>query len=377
MSGGVDSSLAAFLLNQQGCQVVGLSMKLWDFKEVGGPSHPDGRCCSTESLYDARAVCQQMGIPHYVLDLTQDFKREVISNFVQEYLRGRTPNPCIICNTKIKWNSLWRKAESLGAEFIATGHYARVRHDGRGGRYSLLRGVDASRDQSYALWGLSQKDLSRTVFPLGELTKKQVRAMARKHGLRVADREESQEICFVEDDDYPRFIREWIEKTNSKGAEKMKPGPILNGRGDILGQHQGVAFYTVGQRRGLRVAVGKPLYVLRIDPEANAVYVGENEELFSSWFVVTDVNWIASGNPENEVHCEVKIRYQHTAKKARICPLTDGRVMVRFDKPERAITPGQSAVFYKGDLVLGGGIIDQVVDESTNGSVNGLRGCNG
>ncbi len=364
MSGGVDSSLAAFLLKQQGYQVVGMSMKLWDFREVGGQSHPDGRCCSTEALNDARAVCHQMGIPHYVLDLTQDFKNEVISNFVEEYLRGRTPNPCIICNTKIKWNSLWSKAESLGSEFIATGHYARVQFDRESRRYQLLRGIDPSRDQSYALWGLSQEDLSRTIFPLGELTKKQVRVMAREQGLKVAEREESQEICFVADDDYPRFIREWIEKTESERENAIKPGPILNSLGGKLGEHQGVPFYTIGQRRGLGVAAGKPLYVLRIDPEKNAVYVGENEELFSSSFVATEVNWIAFDTPNAELDCEIKIRYQHVARKGRICPLTNDQIVVKFDKPERAITPGQSAVFYKGDLVLGGGIIDRVVDES-------------
>jgi tRNA-specific 2-thiouridylase len=331
MSGGVDSSLAAFLLHQQGYPVVGMSMKLWDFSEVGG--EPQG-----------------------------DFRKQVISNFIEEYLQGRTPNPCTICNTQIKWKSLWKKAESVGASCIATGHYARVRSDQNTQRYSLLKGVDLSRDQSYALWGLSQTDLSRTIFPLGELTKKQVRAMARKHELKVAEREESQEICFVADDDYGRFIREWIGKGVSRTPCRIKPGPILNLRGEKLGEHQGIPFYTVGQRRGLGVAAGKPLYVVRIDTEGNAIYVGENEELLGSSFVVSGVNWITLDNPENETRCDVKIRYRHIPKKAAIRRLTDGRILVKFDKPERAITPGQSAVFYDGERVLGGGVIDKLVN---------------
>ncbi len=362
MSGGVDSSLAAFLLRQQGYPVVGMSMKLWDFREVGGDNHPDGRCCSLESLNDARAVCQQIGIPHYVLDMREDFRKQVISNFIEEYLQGRTPNPCIICNTQIKWRSLWIKAESLGAGYMATGHYARVRFDQNTQRYSLLKGVDSTRDQSYALWGLSQTDLSRTIFPLGELTKKQVRAMAREHGLKVAEREESQEICFVADDDYGRFIREWVGRGKSRIQYKIKPGPILNLRGEKLGEHQGIPFYTVGQRRGLGIAAERPLYVIRIDAEGNAIYAGENEELLGSSFVVSDVNWVTVVNEGNEIRCDVKIRYQHTPKKATISRLTNGRILVKFDKPERAITPGQSAVFYDGESVLGGGVIDELVN---------------
>ena len=374
MSGGVDSSLAAFLLNQKGYQVVGISMKLWDFREVGGEPHPDGRCCSLEALNDARTVCQMMGIPHYVVNITDDFKREVVSNFVGEYIKGRTPNPCIICNTKIKWGSLWKKAESLGASFISTGHYARIVYDERLKRFSLLKGVDTSRDQSYALWGLSQKDLSRTIFPLGELAKKQVRTLAKEHGLKVANREESQEICFVTDDDYPRFIKQFTANSeqftvNREQVGDIEPGPILNLKGEKLGEHQGIPLYTIGQRRGLGVAVGKPLYVVRIDVEKNAIYVGENEELFKSTFVVTNVNWIAFDNLDKETDCEIKIRYQHNPQKGRISPLTEDRVMVKFNQPERAITPGQSAVFYQGDVVLGGGVIDRVVN-----GWNGLSG---
>jgi len=376
MSGGVDSSLAAFLLKQEGYRVVGISMKLWDFKEVGGEPHPDGRCCSLEALNDARAVCQMMGIHHYVVDITDDFKKEVIFNFVDEYTKGRTPNPCIICNTRIKWESLWKKACSLGANFISTGHYARIQFDEKLKRFLLLKGVDSSRDQSYALWGLSQKDLSQTIFPLGELTKKQVRTLAKEYGLKVAEREESQEICFVTDDDYPRFIKEWVDSEgqalNQNGSgqgKKIQPGPIFNSKGEKIGEHEGIPFYTIGQRRGLKIAMGRPLYVVRIDAEKNAIYVGENEELFKSSFVVTNVNWIAFDNLDKEIDCEIKIRYQHDLQKGKIYPLTEDQVMIKFNQPERAITPGQSAVFYQGEVVLGGGVIEKVV--------NGWSGLNG
>lgn len=362
MSGGVDSSLAAFLLNQQVYRVAGVSIRLFDYNNFEGDSCPERSCCSTESIDAASEVCEGIAIPHHVIDMQEKFKKEVISNFVKEYLNGRTPNPCIICNTKIKWKGLRTKAESLDADFVATGHYARVRYDQDKKRYQLLRGIDSTRDQSYALWGLSQEDLSRTIFPLGELTKKEVRALAKEHGLKVADREESQEICFVPDDDYARFIREWSAKSDSKTGDVIKPGPILNLRGEKLGEHQGIPFYTIGQRRGLRIAVGRPLYVVRIDPKKNAVYVGENQELFGSSFVVNNVNWIAFDTLDDQMDCRIQIRYKHAAQKGTICPLTNGEVMVKFERPERAITPGQSAVFYSGEMVLGGGVIDRAVD---------------
>lgn len=360
MSGGVDSSLAAFLLNQKDYRVAGMSMKLWDFEEVGGESHPDGRCCSLEALNDARAVCHKLGVPHYVVDIREDFKGGVISNFVQEYTKGRTPNPCVVCNTKIKWKSLWRKAEALGADFISTGHYARIRYHENAKRFLLIKGVDASRDQSYALWGLSQQDLYRTIFPLGELTKRRVRSLAKEHKLKVAEREESQEICFVTDDNYPRFIKEWKTEESPEIRSSIKPGPIFDLKGKKLGDHKGVPFYTIGQRRGLGIAATTPLYVVHIDADQNAIYVGENEELFKSSFVVTNVNWIAFDSLEKETDCEIKIRYQHIPRKGRIYPLTENQVMVKFNQPERAITPGQSAVFYRSEVVLGGGIIDAV-----------------
>jgi tRNA-specific 2-thiouridylase len=368
MSGGVDSSLAAFLLKEKGYQVAGISMKLWDFKEVGGNPHPDGRCCSVEALNDARAVCEKMKIPHYVVDFKDDFKREVILNFVEEYNKGRTPNPCIICNTEIKWQCLWEKAKALGADCLATGHYARIKYDAESKRFLLLQGVDSTRDQSYALWGLSQENLSKTIFPLGGLTKKEVRAKAKEHDLKVAEKTESQEICFVADDDYPRFIKEWLgnqgQGSRDKGqGKKIQPGPIFNLRGEKIGEHQGIPFYTIGQRRGLSIALGKPLYVVRIEADKNALYVGEDEDLFRSSFAVSRLNWIAFAGLEKELECRVKIRYQHQPQKARIFPLTKDEVRVKFEKPERAITPGQSAVFYQDDVVLGGGIVDRVVND--------------
>ena len=376
MSGGVDSSLAASLLKEKGYQVVGISMKLWDFKEGGGDLNPDGRCCSAEALNDARAVCEKMKIPHYVVDFEDEFKREVISNFVKEYNKGRTPNPCIICNTQIKWRCLWEKAKALGADCLATGHYARIKYDENSKMFSLLKGIDPARDQSYALRGLSKENLSKTIFPLGELTKKEVRAKAREHELKVAEKTESQEICFVPDDDYPRFIKEWIDNQRQgpvlsgvEGArgkrqeKKIQPGPIFNLKGEKIGEHKGIPFYTIGQRRGLSIALGKPLYVVKIDADKNAIYVGENDDLFESTFIVSDLNWIAFDGLEKEVECRIKIRYQHQPQKGRVSPLTKDEVMVKFEKPERAITPGQSAVFYQDDVVLGGGIIDRVVND--------------
>jgi tRNA-specific 2-thiouridylase len=368
MSGGVDSSLTAFLLKGKGYQVVGISMKLWDFKEVGGDPHPDGRCCSIEALNDARSVCEKIKIPHYVVDFKDDFRKEVILNFVEEYKKGRTPNPCIICNTEIKWRSLWEKAKALGADFLATGHYARIIYDEKTKRFLLLKGIDTTRDQSYALWGLSQENLSRTLFPLGELTKKQVRAKAREHNLKVAEKMDSQEICFVADDDYPRFIKEWLADPNqgAKGKEQEKgiqPGPIFNLRGEEIGEHKGIPFYTIGQRRGLAMALGRPQYVVRIEAEKNAIYVGENEDLLRSTFTVSNPNWIVFDALEKETQCRAKIRYQHQPQTGTISPLTKDEVVVKFEKPERAITPGQSAVFYEDDVVLGGGIIDRVVDD--------------
>jgi len=265
MSGGVDSSLAAFLLKEKGYQVVGISMKLWDFKEVGGESHPDGRCCSLEALNDARAVCQMMGIPHYVVDMGDDFKKEVISNFVEEYIKGRTPNPCIICNTKIKWESLWRKAKSLGAKFISTGHYARILYDEKLKRFLLLKGIDSDYIQRFPNGNSQSPSLTDGIewYPL---------MFTNFFPFQVKDGTWlNLFLCFVTNDDYPRFIKEWVDNkgqgARGKGqGKKIQPGSIFNLKGEKIGEHEGIPFYTIGQRRGLGVAVGKPLYVVRIDP---------------------------------------------------------------------------------------------------------------
>ncbi len=381
MSGGVDSSLAAFLLKERGYEVIGITLKLWDYSEVGGDQYKDGRCCSLESINDARNVCHKIGAAHYVLDFTGEFKQKVISNFVEEYKSGRTPNPCILCNTEIKWKDLWSKAKELGADYLATGHYARIKYSEGSKRFLLLKGADSRKDQSYALWGLSQENLSKTLLPLGELTKKETRELARKYNLKTAFKKESQEICFVADDDYPRFLQEWT----SKSGEEIKPGPVYDLKKNSLGQHKGIPFYTIGQRKGLNIAFGKPMYVVRIDPEENAVYLGENKDLLKANFIVSQLNWISIPELKDKLDCMVKIRYLHTPAKATISPLfenvgtglvpvqmenrtttrvvptkshhSEEKVKVVFEKPERAITPGQSAVFYEGDKIIGGGII--------------------
>ena len=408
MSGGVDSSLAAFLLSEfgsvgkeKGFEVIGITLKLWDYSEVGGDLYQDGRCCSLSAMNDARNICQKIGAPHYVLNFTDEFKQKVISNFVNEYKKGRTPNPCIVCNTEIKWKLLWNKAKKLGAEYLSTGHYARIKYSEEKKRFLLLKGVDVQKDQSYALWGLSQENLSKTLFPLGELTKNQVRDLAKEYNLKIAFKEESQEICFVPDDDYPRFLKEWVLKTkagqNNAGSgeifNQMEPGPIYDLKKKKLGEHKGIAFYTIGQRRGLNIALGKPTYVVKIDPEENAIYAGENNDLFKTTFIVSQLNWISIPELKDRLNCLVKIRYLYTPAKATILPYSeeetrrssmsaglldkknvnhptgwltykscDEKVKVIFEKPERAITPGQSAVFYEGEKVIGGGIIKHVED---------------
>jgi tRNA-specific 2-thiouridylase len=361
MSGGVDSSLAAFLLKEKGYEVIGITLKLWDYSEVGGDLYKDGRCCSLEAMNDARNICQQIGAPHYVLDFREEFREKVICNFVNEYKKGRTPNPCIVCNTDIKWNLLWNKTREIGAEYMATGHYARIDYSDGDGRYLLLRGVDSTKDQSYALWGLSQENLSRTLFPLGELTKKEVRELAGEYDLKTALKEESQEICFVPDDDYERFLNEWNKADSRRAFNQIKPGPIYNLNKEKLGEHRGIAFYTIGQRKGLNIAFGKPMYVVKIDSEENIIYVGENKDLFRSTFIVSDLNWILFPDLKDKRECLVKIRYKHTPAKATILPFSDNKVKVNFEIPERAITPGQSAVFYEGEKVVGGGVIEKTL----------------
>jgi tRNA-specific 2-thiouridylase len=354
VSGGVDSSTTLMLLRNQGYEVAAAHMKLWDYDEVGGDTYKDGRCCSLDSINDLRLICAENEIPFYVLNFTRQFREIVIENFVSEYRKGRTPNPCILCNTHLKWQNLLDKAVQIGCDFIATGHYARINFNSVSGRHEILRGIDSSRDQSYALWGLSQEALSRTLLPLGNYNKSDIREISRKYQLRNSEAPESMEICFVADNDYRRFLTEWEGK---KGIN-FKPGEIVNSEGAVLGEHKGIAFYTIGQRRGLGIAHPTPLYVKDINTDNNRIIVGDDSELYSKSMVVSNINWVALDKPSDIFSAEVKIRYLHTASTAQIKPQSESSVSVEFVIAQRAITPGQSAVFYEGEKVLGGGIIE-------------------
>lgn len=360
MSGGVDSSVAAALLVEAGYTVVGITMHLWDFEGVGGNIHHESGCCSLSAMNDARMVCHRLGIPHYVVDFRDTFRETVIQDFIHEYARGRTPNPCVLCNVAIKWKALLWKVESLGGHWIATGHYARVRWDDTRARFVLLRGVDKDKDQAYALWRLPQDALSKTLFPLGSAVKEWIREKARALDLKTAGKRESQEICFVPDNDYARFL--WEKgRVGGRFPPTFGPGPIEDTRGHILGYHRGVAFYTTGQRKGLGIATGRPMYVTRIYPERNTLQVGGWDDLLGSELIARDVNWIAVEEPMEPVRVEVQIRYRHMPAPALVFPEEHGAVRVRFNAPQRAITPGQSVVFYQGDMILGGGIIEEQV----------------
>jgi len=350
MSGGVDSSVALLRLKQEGFRVSGATMKLWDYEDVGGNAAHQG-CCDLNSINDARAVCDALDVPHYVFDFTKGFRETIIGNFVDEYLNGRTPNPCVLCNSLIKWEMFLSQATALGHDAIATGHYARTGRDDTVDRFYLKRGVDPTRDQSYALWGLSQNSLRRTFFPLGDITKKDTRRIAAEAGLKTARVAESREICFVADDDYERFIREY-------SAEKIATGEIVDESGRVIGAHKGIPFYTVGQRRGLGIAHPTPLYVKRIDVASGRIVVGEKEELSTRDMNIGRVNWVSVEPTDRPFDATVQIRYQHKAAPAFVTPDGTDRLQVTFDSPQWAITPGQSAVIYDGDTVLAGGIIE-------------------
>lgn len=360
MSGGVDSSAAAAMLKEQGHELVGFTMQLWNQRrnltvdEHGEPM--PSRCCSLDDVYDARRVAEELGFPFYVLNLEREFERDVVGPFVKSYLEGETPIPCVACNSRLKFASLDRTALSVGCEKVATGHYARVRFDEETNRYKLLRGRDERKDQSYFLWELTQGQLSRSLFPLGEMRKDEAREAARRHGLGVAEKRESQEICFVPDGDYAGFIERYLE---AEGREDERPagGEIVDTQGQVVGRHEGVHRYTTGQRRGIGVQRQLPLYVVRVEPETNRVVVGNSEELLTGEFNAAGVNWVSIGEPSEPVRADVRVRYRHTESPATITPLPDNRARVRFDEPQRAVTPGQATVFYRGDEVVGGGWI--------------------
>ena len=360
MSGGVDSSAAAAILKEQGHELVGFTMQLWDQrrginKDENGDPLPS-RCCSLDDVYDARRVAEELGFPFYVLNLEKDFERDVVQPFVSSYLNGETPIPCVACNSRLKFASLDKLAVSLGCEKVATGHYARVEFDESTQRYRLLRGRDPQKDQSYFLWELNQDQLSRAMFPLGELSKSDARQAARDNQLAVAEKKESQEICFVPDGDYAGFIDRYLT-AEAQSDRLPAAGEIVTSSGTVVGTHTGIHRYTVGQRRGIGIAHSRPLYVLGINTDTNQVVVGGDDELLRNEFTAAGVNWIAANDSTADVRAEVRVRYRHTAAAATISPMKDARAHITFDEPQRAITPGQATVFYRGDEVVGGGWI--------------------
>ncbi len=351
MSGGVDSSVAAYLLDREGYDVIGVTMRLWSADdEAVTPGHQG--CCSIDDIEDARRVCQTIGVPHYVLNVEREFRAHVIDYFVAEYERGRTPHPCIACNDRIKFDFLMTRASMMDAEFVATGHYARVADGERPGERLLLRGVDASKDQSYVLFGLSQAQLRHVLLPVGEHTKSEVRALAAEGGLHLADKADSQEICFIPQGDYRDFLRTRVER---------QPGELVDATGRVLGTHPGIEFFTVGQRRGLGVSTGERLFVTRVEPESRQVVLGPEEELFHRGVRVGQVNYVGGNSPTEAVRVTAKIRYNGRDAAAVLEPSGDGAVLW-FEEPQRAVTPGQAAVFFEADRVLGGGYIDGPAD---------------
>jgi len=354
MSGGVDSSVAAYLLKEQGYEVIGLTMDLFDVHRVKCGDSGTRSCCGWKAKEDANRVAVDLRIPHYVVDFRREFEEAVVANFCGEYVLGRTPNPCVRCNEHIKFRALLERAHKLGADFIATGHYARITQEGKPGRFCLRKGADKAKDQSYFLYTLTQAQLARTLFPVGDLTKGDVRRIAREQGLPVAEKPESQEICFVPDNDYAGFVA-------ARCPEAMRPGPILDIQGQVLGTHAGIVHFTIGQRKGMGIAAPRPLYVLEIDPVRRAVIVGPNEELYRRSLVAGPVNYICRGGLKEPMALKAKIRYKHAEAEALVIPEEKDKVRVDFAKPQRAITPGQSVVLYRDDAVVGGGIIHGAV----------------
>lgn len=365
MSGGVDSSVTAAVLKEKDFEVIGITMQMWErTKDWGG-------CCGWDSIEDAKKVAKTLGIPHYVLNFRDIFRERVITNFCEEYREGRTPNPCIRCNRYIKFDALLRKAKELGVDYIATGHYARIEKKKfkveslePGGkdrtRYVLKKGIDTKKDQSYVLYTMTQEQLEHTLMPLGNFTKEEVRQIAKEKKLPVANRPESQEICFVQDETYGEFLKKCV-------PDGAKPGPIVNKEGKVIGEHRGIIFYTIGQRRGMGIAAGEPLYVIAIERENNSIIVGKEKDVYGDELIANDVNYVAVARLREPTRVNAKIRYLHQASPAVVYPLNENEVRVKFDKPQWAITPGQAVVFYDEDNVVGGGTILRMRENRADG----------
>ncbi|MGA7829973.1 MAG: tRNA 2-thiouridine(34) synthase MnmA [Terracidiphilus sp.] len=360
MSGGVDSSTVAAMLAESGGEVIGLTLQLWDQTRLAGrrgiPDAPKaGRCCSLDDVYDARRVAEHLGIPYYVVNQQERFEEAVVRPFVTEYLAGRTPIPCSLCNNHLKFDQLLKTAQSIGAESIATGHYAVNEYDPARGRWILKRPADRAKDQTYFLFGLTQEQLAHTLFPLGRMTKPEVRAAAARHGLALAEKPDSQEICFIPGGDYKQFLTAYLEENGEQLPETA--GDLIGSDGAVVGRHEGIYNFTVGQRKGLGVSSPTPLYVLKIDPASHCVTIGADEELATNTLRARGLNWISIPGLTEPMRVQIKIRHRHEPAWATLAPAGSGEVTATFDEAQRAVTPGQSAVFYDEDVVVGGGWI--------------------
>ena len=351
MSGGVDSSVALLKIVEMGYEAIGVTMKLWEYRDVGGNLLDDSNCCSVGAINNAKLVCDRLNVPHYTLDFTDVFQKSVVDNFAAEYLAGRTPNPCVRCNSLVKWDAFVQQADKLGAAYIATGHYAKVHHVN--GSSVLKKGKDPLKDQAYVLWGIPANTLSRTLFPLGDLTKEEVRDIARKNEFETAEIPESMEICFVADNNYKRFLKDYVPEKMSK----ISAGEILNESGEVVGEHSGYTDYTIGQRKGLRLSNPEPRYVSEIDPVSNQLIVGKKDSLSKNTCYVSQTNWLVK-NIIFPCKVSAQIRYNSPVVDAEIFQ-EETQISVQFSKPQTAVTPGQSIVFYEDDIVLGGGIIEK------------------
>ena len=359
MSGGVDSSTVAALLHESGHKLIGLTLQLWNQRRLAGregmPESVQGRCCSIDDVYDARRVAEHLGIPYYLVNAQERFEEEVVRPFVDEYLAGRTPIPCTLCNNHLKFDQLLLTARQIGADRIATGHYARNHYDSKRERWVLSRPADKSKDQTYFLFGLTQEQLSRTLFPIGDMHKPAVREAAADRGLELAQKPDSQEICFIPGGSYSQFLKAYLEEQGRDLPDSK--GQLVGSEGEILGQHSGIHAFTVGQRKGLGLSSPQPLYVLRIHPDSHSVKIGTGDQLFSRTLRANRLNWISVAEPNEPVRVNIKIRHRHEPAAAILTINSDGEAQATFDEPQRAITPGQSAVFYQGEEVAGGGWI--------------------